>query len=391
MLFGRSGCKRRVWINRGVTVTKTLILALMVALVSVSPAGYGQVAGYQTPLDVPTDPRGVGMGESLVALRANTSAIMYNPAGLAGLKGTSVAYTERKMNWFSPLEEFKYYGVNASVETPIGVFGARYDRFSMGVGSVQTNTPQGYTDVTTYQHDVILGFGTGIAGGLEVGAAAKYYDYVFAGSGGTESEISAQLVSTTPAWLFDGGVLYTVPGLSAAGALVDELTFGVSLQNVGTKIKYRWEGVSQSSDQPLPGYFHAGCALKVGFPPAETAGPSLLTTTFTLEYTNLLNYTSDRVGGSASWGAGLELVLGEIVSLRGGFVVRPVTSIYGEGGSVAYRYGTGVDLPLERLGIRIPLILSAEYSAIPLHDVGIGFLGPQRHTLDAFSFEVRMK
>jgi hypothetical protein len=133
---GRSGCKRRVWINRGVTVTKTLILVLMGALVIVSLAGYGQVAGYQTPVDVPTDPRGIGMGESLVALRANPSSLMYNPAGLAGLKGTSLAYAERKMNWFSGLDEFRYYGVSASVETPIGVFGARYDRLSMGVGSV---------------------------------------------------------------------------------------------------------------------------------------------------------------------------------------------------------------------------------------------------------------
>jgi hypothetical protein len=133
---GRSGCKRRVWINRGVTVTKTLILVLMGALVIVSLAGYGQVAGYQTPVDVPTDPRGIGMGESLVALRANPSSLMYNPAGLAGLKGTSLAYAERKMNWFSGLDEFRYYGVSASVETPIGVFGARYDRLSMGVGAV---------------------------------------------------------------------------------------------------------------------------------------------------------------------------------------------------------------------------------------------------------------
>jgi hypothetical protein len=373
-------------------VIRRRIPLMFLAMMLVLPRGYAQVAYNQTPLDVPTDARGVGMGESLIALRANPSALLYNPAGIASLKGVGVGYAEREMNWFDALEDFEYYGFNAYVETPLGVFGARYDRFFMGTTTaVLANNPQGYVEASSYQHDVILGYGTQVGRGFEIGASAKYFDYVTTVSGGADPEGTVSAPSTTPAWLFDGGVVYSVPGLDGGGSPLNELTFAISLENLGTKIIFHSEPGIPEQDQPLPEYFHAGCALKAAIPAPEGAAHSLVAATLTFEYTNLLNYTSGRTGGYAYWGAGLEFVLGGIISLRGGSVLRPQTSIYGEGGSLAYRYGAGITLPLARLGIPVPIVLSAAYSAIPLFNVNLGFFSAQRHTLDDFSFEVSME
>ncbi len=371
------------------------LLRVLVASAIVPPAVSAQVAYYQTPLDVPSDARGVGMGESLVALRGNSSALVYNPAGLASLVGAGFSYSERELNWMPGLEDFRYYGFNGWVETPVGVFAARYDRFSMGTinGALQADNAQGYVDVniTPYKHDIILGFGREIGGGLEAGVSAKYYDDVTDYAPGTESEFPSGTPSTTPAWLFDGGLLYTVPGLPGRGSALEELTIALSLQNVGTKIKYAWGGLSSPSEQALPEYFRAGLALKAALPGSGSPGPELLAMAFTLEYSNLLNTSPDRIGGTAFWGSGLELTLGGIVTLRGGCVVLPVTSAYGEAGAVAYRYGLGVNFPLRRMGIPVPLVIEAGYAAIPLRDMAMLFFGPQRHSLDSFTFEVRME
>ncbi len=353
-----------------------------------------QVAVYESPFDVPVDARGAGLGESLVALRANTSALMYNPAGLAGLKGMGLSYGERPFNWSSFTEGMVFSGVNAFAETPIGVFGAAYNRFSQGEFIITTSAGPdfGVGLERPYQYDIALGYGSRIAEGVEFGVAAKYYNWVqkIESPGGSPAAFS--LPEITPAWLFDGGFLYTLPLSIFPGALEEELTFGVSVQNVGTKVKFHFSTESETNDQPLPEYFHAGLALTLHIPPADEHGHAPFGATLTAEYTNVLNYLPEGIGGSVYWGGGVELTLLEIVSLRGGFVINPYTNIYGEADRVAYRYGAGVNLPLERLGIPLPVVLSAEYSAIPLNDVGLGFLfGAQRHTLDVFSFGARLQ
>ncbi len=91
------------------------------------------------PFEVPSDPRSIAMGESFSGLPGNQAALMYNPAGLVGMTGIRASYNQRNLNWFS--EEIYFYGVQASVAVPFGVFAAHYNRFSLG--SFLVTTPGG--------------------------------------------------------------------------------------------------------------------------------------------------------------------------------------------------------------------------------------------------------
>ncbi|HMK38359.1 MAG TPA: PorV/PorQ family protein, partial [Bacteroidota bacterium] len=311
-------------------MTRRLLVFVPLLAWAISRAGYAQVLVSASPFDVPTDARGAGMGESLVALRSNVSALMYNPAGLAALSGMGLSYGERSMAWISMTEGFTFYGVNAFAETPIGVFAAHYNKFSQGEFTVTSSSdPLAAGKISRYSYDVALAYARNIVAGLDFGVAAKYYDDVFRVSGATDPLFQAP--STTPAWLFDGGLQYTFPGLSSGGRVEDDLTLGISVQNVGTKISYSTGTESESVEQSLPQYIHAGLAATVRLLGEERSRPAPLAATLTLEYTNVLNSSNDQ-GGSPFWGAGIEFVLGEIISLRGGAVVQPLTNIYGQEG-----------------------------------------------------------
>ncbi len=86
------------------------------------------LGGY--PFDSPADPRSFAMGESFTALPSNPSALMYNPAGLAGLTGLRVSYSQRSLATNS---DWTLRSFNAAIGTPIGSFAAQYNRDSYGM------------------------------------------------------------------------------------------------------------------------------------------------------------------------------------------------------------------------------------------------------------------
>jgi len=361
------------------------VLFLVASLLS-GQAGWAQVAAYESPFDVPTDPRGVGMGESLVALRSNPAALMYNPAGLASLEGAGFSYGERPLNWTQITADMFFFGWSAYAATPVGVFSARYDRFAMGELSFTNMEGTASGTEKVYSHDITLGYGRKIGDWCEAGIAARYFRPVNEVEHWSGSPTGPPIPDVTPAWLFDLGILVNAPPLLPAGELEDRVTLGLAIRNVGTKVGNKFPGESQTNVYALPQYLHAGIAATARMKPGTAAEHCPVAATWTLEYTNVLNSTPGGEGGNASWRSGLEIVLVEILSLRGGLVVQNVTDIFGEEGKAAFRYGAGLAMPLARLGVPLPVVLNAEYSAVLLRDVGIVFFSPQRHVLDSFSF-----
>jgi hypothetical protein len=370
---------------------RTYAVFFVFATLLLAQAGRAQVVAYQSPFDVPTDPRGVGMGESLVALPSNPSALMYNPAGLASLQGAGVSYGERPLNWTQITADMFFFGWSAFAATPVGVFSARYDRFSLGEFPITSIDLTGNGTERIYYHDVVLGYGRKIAGWCEAGIAARYYSPVNEVVHWSGPPTAPPVPDMTPAWLFDLGVLLNAPPLLPAGEVEDRITFGLAVRNVGSKVGYKFPGESQTSSDALPQYLHAGIAATARLKPGEAAEHCPVAATWTLEYTNVLNSTPGGQGGNASWRSGVEIVLAEILSFRGGLVVQNLTNVYGEEGKAAFRYGAGLAVPLSRLGVPLPVVLNAEYSAILLHDVGILFFSPQRHVLDTFSFGMNIQ
>src|SRR5271169_5671697 len=96
-----------------------IVISCMFLGLEGSAFSQGGADGY--PFDTPSDPRGLAMGGSSVAIPSNPSALMYNPAGLAGLSGVHVSYAQRNL---SPELRATLRSLNDSVRTSFGVFAA---------------------------------------------------------------------------------------------------------------------------------------------------------------------------------------------------------------------------------------------------------------------------
>ena len=154
------------------------LLAVTFLVVGIAGDALCQSGSPGYPFDTPADPRSVAMGESFVALPANPAALMYNPAGLAGLSGLNISYSRKSLDWY--LKDWSIATINATLGTSFGVFAAQYNRKSMGTIPVTTvQFPDGNGSAyTLYAHDVAFGYAYRLPVGLALGLSAKYYDFV---------------------------------------------------------------------------------------------------------------------------------------------------------------------------------------------------------------------
>ena len=333
-----------------------LLLLVYMFLVA---AGFGRAQGIVDgyPFDTPADPRSMGMGESFVAVPSNPSALMYNPAGLAGLQGSSISYSRRALNVVSLIDEMMCYSLTGTVAVPFGAFAVQYNRKLVGTFPVTTaENPDGEFELTVYSYDVAIGFGTRLTDGLALGVAAKYYRAV---------------LSPEPGYLFDLGLLYTLPPLHDQHVINDSLSVGLSVQNIYSQKDYSIGTPSGSFvvKSYLPEYFRLGIAYALRLPPNDRSALAPIAFVVTGEYRNLLNDIAYAYNGRAYWGVGLETTVFEFLSLRGGAAFSPFTSFDGERDRPAYRYGFGLNLPLRKLGSGIPLIISFNYAVEPLNQI----------------------
>jgi hypothetical protein len=356
--------------------TKPLLLVSIILLIPGASRSQGGVDGY--PFDIPADPRSVAMGESFVALPSNPAALMYNPSGLAGLQGISLSYSRRALNAVSAIDEYMSHSVSGAFAVPFGVFGVQYNRKSLGTLVVTTAAnPDGPGTEATYyySHDLAIGFGTRLINGLALGAAAKYYDFVESSSG--------------PAYLFDVGLLYTLPPMHGPTVIDDSLSIGLSVQNFGTQRNATARGFEIRQD--LPEYFRIGLSYSIRTMPGEESALTPVGIVVTGEYRNLLNQNSILHEGRSYWGAGIEASVFEILCLRAGAYTQPFTWFDGERDRPAYRYGVGLNVPLRKIGSGLPLMISLNYSVEPLDQiVNPSLTGyTEKVSLPAFSLDLR--
>ena len=377
---------------------KFLTLGCLLLGVIESALSQGGIYGYT--VDVPADPRSVAMGESFVALPSDPAALMYNPAGLAGLKGMSVSYSQRSLDWVG--DGWKLYSINATVATSIGVFAAQYNRKSLGTMSVTTSeSPDGDgTTVNLYSYNFTLGYALSLHRGPTLGVSAKYFD-----AGQTVSGPSSGLVFTwtsTPAYLFDFGITYTLPPLHSQTTIEDSITAGMSYQNVGThwkaEIRYLDPTGTPSMSQEenaLPLYFRIGVSYAMGVRPPQSGGLSPFAAVFSGEFRSLQNpsfpYTATGSNaGTSFWGAGLECTIYEILSLRGGVSFRPYTDFEGERDRAAFRYGAAIHLPLQKIGVDVPFSASFQYAVVPLNQLDYySQTSQEKSSLPVFSLDIQ--
>ena len=315
--------------------------AIACLVLGVARCALSQEGLYGFPFIVPADPRSFAMGESFSALPANPSALLYNPAGLAGLSGIRVSYSQRSLagEYHGTLRSF-----NAVVGTPAGVFAAQYNRDYYGILPMIV-TDNGPLPVEAYDFDIGIGYALGLGRGFSIGGAAKYYD----SRGLTPGPSTGYSLSTTsmPARLFDIGLTYTLRRFHSQVTLEDSLTLGMSYQNIGTGGSRTYPGVyipELDMQVGMPQFFRAGLSYTLRVVPRATGDVSPFEAVFSGEYRS-----SQTTGGKDGAGLGMEFTIDEIVSLRAGELIVSGAS----DGHI--RYGGGVRLPFRSLGFDIAL------------------------------------
>jgi hypothetical protein len=303
---------------------------------SASAHSQGGLDGY--PFDVPADSRSFAMGESFSALPANPSALIFNPAGLAGLTGLRVSYSQRSL---ATNNEQTLRSFNAAIGTPIGTFAAQYNRDSYIFPTVVSGEG-GQPVMDSYDYDIAMGYAVGLGRGFSAGVAAKYYD----------EEGTASTFPTMPAGLFDVGFTYTFRRFHSQVTVEDSITIGMSYQNIGHTWSrfYTGANITELYYRGIPQYLRAGLSYALRVVPRREGEVSPLQAVVSAEY---------RSGPSAGWpdvgGIGMECTIEEFISVRTGAVFMDGDN------DTHFRYGLGLRLPFRGLGVD----LLVHYAVIP--------------------------
>jgi hypothetical protein len=291
------------------------------------------------PFEVPADPRSFAMGESFTGLPSNPFALMYNPAGLAGLRGVRVSYAQRSL---AASGEQTLRSFNAAIGTPIGSFAAQYNRDSYTMPTVVSGVGEQSVN-NTYNFDIAIGYAVGLGRGFSAGVAAKYY----------EEHGNSSIYSSTPARLFDVGCTYTFRRFHSQETVEDSITIGMSYQNIGPEWRRHYAGyhIPELDLQTwLPQYFRAGLAYALRVIPRREGDVSPLEAVISGDYRSI-----QTAGGRDAWGMGMECTIEEFISVRAGGVFRDGNE------DTHVRYGMAVRLPFRALGVD----LLAQYAVIP--------------------------
>jgi len=171
--------------------------------------------------------RAGAMGSAYSAISDDSTAIYWNPAGLAQMKSGSICFMHAL--WF---EEIAYDWF--SVAQPVGKFGA------IGLGFQYLN----YASIPCFD---ISGNDCGSLTSYDMAASLSYAKRLGALSlGATAKYISSKLDNTATTMAYDGGLMYRFKN--------KRLSLGCAVQNIGGSLKYYEESI----DIPMNLRFGAG-------------------------------------------------------------------------------------------------------------------------------------
>ena len=198
-------------------------------------------------LNVSLDARANAFGDAITSLETNSSAMFYNPAGMARFEGIAdVTLGHTKF-----IADINYYNASiafAPFSGDYGVIGFNFVSVDYGdfLGTVRADNEQGYVDVGTFSPTAVA-FGIGYAKALSekfaIGGNVKYVRQSLGTStvgdlavnpatlnysSGTSQENKLDVLA------FDFGVIYKTGFKS--------LNIGMSIRNFSRELKYKEEG-----------------------------------------------------------------------------------------------------------------------------------------------------
>ncbi|TAK54098.1 MAG: hypothetical protein EPO24_13455 [Bacteroidetes bacterium] len=333
-----------------------LLKSIIIVIVFIS-AGTAQTSS----LFNPSDARSVAMGESFVAVNDPLSSFIYNPASYNANSGFSVRYSARRANFSQYDEEHTYYNASMSYNSPIGEFGLLYNRYDEGEYIAWWGEPRRYSTIHRYDHVLLAKYSNHLGDHVSLGASCKIYNIVEAHLDGAPYPVSE---TTTLPFLFDLGTMFSTANLSTNESATHGLTFGASLQNYGTDLRYRSGFDGKEYFIKLPRYLRMGLSYAITTLPNDADAPSLFKALLSAESKFQVNSSSSQ--SVFFWGLGAEITIYELLSLRVGGKTNPYSSPYGEEDALRVRYGAGINFPLNYLSFDTPLRLTFDYAGIPI-------------------------
>ncbi len=290
----------------------SLTLLLILFSFSIGNKLFAQITTAVPFLQVAPDSRAGGMGESGTALADNSSAIFWNPAGLAFQTGSEISITHS--NWlpqfnldiFYDYLTFKKYvdDINGTVSASItfmnfGEF-VRTDAAGNQVGTFRS-----------FDGALTLGYATKLGNDWGIGFNARIIHSRLStkGTAGEEGTGVATSVSFDIATMWRPAKL----NIPLIGNFDNRLSIGLNLSNVGPEIYY----IDKAQSDPIPTNLRLGFGIKV----FQNEFNSL---TYTLDFSRLLiQVPSDSSKKRDNWAKSLitswgnKNMLREVVSSMG--------------------------------------------------------------------------
>ncbi|MDZ7292656.1 MAG: PorV/PorQ family protein [candidate division KSB1 bacterium] len=226
-------------------------------------------------LKVGVGSRGAALGEAYSALADEPTAIYWNPAGLAALKGTHLTFTH--LSW---LESINHEFAAVTFPSFGGTMGAGL--IMQTIPGIQVRTKPTAEPIGTFDAQdlaFMLAFGRQWRSTLAAGFSAKFlYEKIY--------------LNSATGFAIDLGGIWQTP--------VEHLKFGVSVQNLGAM------SALQKDNIKLPALVRLGAAYVLPFSEGENR------LALTAEHLRLLR------GGDGS-SAGAEFLFHETLALRAGY------------------------------------------------------------------------
>lgn len=309
---------------------KSFVIVLLL-LVSVAAIGQTNAKLAQTGLkflNVATDPRAVAMGEAVTSVEGSSTAMFFNPAGLARFSGTAHA-SFGTTQWIAGIDHLYASAAIATPNNDYGVFGITFQTVDYGeiIRTIRATNADGYLDVGMFRPTAFavgLGYARALSDRFSIGGRASYvFQDLGAGFRSVDSYGNPlKSDNNIDVLSFDFGMFYNTGFKS--------LNFAMSVRNFSKEIKYQKEGFQ------LPLMFRIGVSINaMDFITMDTDADRLL---LSVDATNSRDYPETvNMGG--------EYVFMKSLAIRGGYM-------FGQD-ERGFTAGIGLQQTLEGIGLGI--------------------------------------
>jgi hypothetical protein len=298
-------------------------------------------SGFQF-LSVVSDARAAAMAEAMTSLRIGSSALFFNPAGMAGTP-SFIDATASINQWIA---DIRHNTFSVAINPSNGDYGTigfslQYVDYGDFYGTrVNTASPQGYDDIGIFSLNALavgVGYAKQLTDRFSVGGQVRWVRQdlgeslvavnIRTDTSGTRSADKTTVSNKLSPVVFDFGTQFRTG--------IESLVFGMSVRNFSTEYKYAEEGFQ------APLVFTLGISMNV----MDLAGPPPLDQSLYLSID-----ASHHRDHPEQVKVGLEYKFMNTLSLRGGYVSNNDESKFSFGAGVS-KFGFAFDYAYTPFGV----------------------------------------